>query len=158
MVCVQRGHKGVVLQLLNFSAANIIHLKMIKDMGINIIAVSDGRVQLLHTFSAARSTADAEEGLLFMQDMVELSKLQAQQPEPTAQAVTVFVKDHLGQEETIVMRAGPAQFGINLKDHQKVQSKIVIVKPFRGCGEIVSPHLIKGNIAIMEEIACLSTK
>lgn len=35
-----------------FSATNTNHLKMIKDMGINIVALSDGRVQLLHTFSS----------------------------------------------------------------------------------------------------------
>lgn len=35
-----------------FSAANINHLKIIKEMGINIIALRDGRVQLLHTPSS----------------------------------------------------------------------------------------------------------
>lgn len=34
-----------------FSASNFDHLKMIKDMGINIVALNDGRVQLLHTFA-----------------------------------------------------------------------------------------------------------
>lgn len=35
-----------------FSAADINHLKMLKEMGINIIALRDGRVQLLHTPAA----------------------------------------------------------------------------------------------------------
>lgn len=35
-----------------FSMTNINHLKLIKDMGINIIAMGDGRVQLLHSFSS----------------------------------------------------------------------------------------------------------
>lgn len=35
-----------------FSASNLDHLKIIKDMGINIVALNDGRVQLLHTFAA----------------------------------------------------------------------------------------------------------
>lgn len=35
-----------------FSASNLDHLKIIKDMGINIIALNDGTVQLMHTFAA----------------------------------------------------------------------------------------------------------
>ncbi|KAJ8937753.1 hypothetical protein NQ318_006616 [Aromia moschata] len=153
-MCPKRTHRRR-LTASEFSAANINHLKMIKDMGINIIAVSDGRVQLVHTFSAARSSADAEEGLLFMQEMVELSKLQAQQPEPAAQAVTVPMRDHLGEEQTLVMQAGPSQFGVNLKGDQKVRARTVIVQPFRGCGEIQNPHLVKGKIAIMERGVCM---
>jgi mannosidase alpha-like ER degradation enhancer 3 len=50
-MCPKRNTKRR-LTAAEFSAANINHLKMIKDMGINIIALSDGRVQLLHTFSS----------------------------------------------------------------------------------------------------------
>lgn len=36
----------------DFSVSNINHLKLIKDMGINIIAMGDGRIQLIHSFSS----------------------------------------------------------------------------------------------------------
>ncbi|KAJ8922355.1 hypothetical protein NQ315_004298 [Exocentrus adspersus] len=153
-VCPKKSRKRRLVAS-EFSAANLNHLKMIKDMGINIIALSDGRVQLLHTFSAARSAADAEEGLLFMQEMVELSKLQSQQPEPTAQAVSVPMKDHTGEEQIIVMQAGPSQFGKHLKGDQMVKAQTIIIQPFRGCGEIHIPNLIKGKIAIMERGDCM---
>jgi hypothetical protein len=34
-----------------------------QDMGISIITMPDGRVQLLHTFGSAASKDDAEEGM-----------------------------------------------------------------------------------------------
>ena len=35
----------------DFQSNNDAHLKLVKDMGITIIALTDGRVQLLHTFA-----------------------------------------------------------------------------------------------------------
>lgn len=35
-----------------FQVSNVNHLKIIKDMGINIIALNDGRIQLLHSFTS----------------------------------------------------------------------------------------------------------
>nr|CAI5841599.1 unnamed protein product [Callosobruchus analis] len=153
-MCPRRNQRRR-LTAAEFSAANINHLKLIKEMGINILAMSDGRVQLLHTFSSARSATDAEEGLLFMQEMVELAKLQSQQPEPVAQAVTVPLKDHLGDEQIMVLQAGPSQFGRNLKGDEKVTAKAVIVHPFKGCEDLRVPDLVKDRIAIMERGDCM---
>jgi mannosidase alpha-like ER degradation enhancer 3 len=47
-------------------------------MGIRLMTMADGRIQLLHTASEALSPQLAEEGLLFMQEMIELSKKQPQ--------------------------------------------------------------------------------
>nr|XP_023014026.1 ER degradation-enhancing alpha-mannosidase-like protein 3 isoform X1 [Leptinotarsa decemlineata]XP_023014028.1 ER degradation-enhancing alpha-mannosidase-like protein 3 isoform X2 [Leptinotarsa decemlineata] len=153
-MCPKRSQKRR-LSATEFSAANLNHLKVIKDMGINIIALNDGRVQLLHSFSSARTAADAEEGLIFMQEMVELSKLQAQQPEPISQAVTVPMKDQKGEEHTIVMQAGPSQFGKNLQDGQKISARTLLLKPFRGCNNIEASDSIEGRIAIMERGDCM---
>lgn len=54
-MCPKRSQKRR-LTALEFSPGNLNHLKIIKDMGINIVALNDGRVQLLHTFSAVSST------------------------------------------------------------------------------------------------------
>lgn len=115
-----------------FLATNVNHLKIIKDMGINLIALKDGRVQLMHTFSTARSAVDAEEGLLFMQEMVELSKLQSQQPEASPQAVSYTVKLTNGQIHK-VLQAGPSHFGVNLKGTHRVTAQAVIIFPICGC-------------------------
>lgn len=53
-MCPKRSNRQRLMAS-EFSAANINHLKMIKDMGINIIALGDGRVQLLHSFSSVSS-------------------------------------------------------------------------------------------------------
>lgn len=90
-----------------------------------------------------------------MQEMVELSKVQAQQPEPAAQSVSIPMKDHTGEEHVLIMQAGPSQFGKNLKGDQKVTAHTIIVSPFRGCGELHAPSLIKGKIAIMERGECM---
>lgn len=49
-VCPRRTTKRR-LTAQEFQVSNVNHLKIIKDMGINIIALNDGRIQLLHTFS-----------------------------------------------------------------------------------------------------------
>ncbi|CAH1286547.1 unnamed protein product [Diabrotica balteata] len=153
-MCPKRSQKRR-LTASDFSAANLNHLKIIKDMGINIIALNDGRVQLLHTFSAARSAADAEEGLLFMQEMVELSKLQSQQPEPSAQAISIPVLGSKEDEQLIVLHAGPSQFGKNLKGDQHLTAQVVLVRPSRGCEPPQEPSALKGKIAIVDRGECM---
>ncbi|KAI4470720.1 er degradation-enhancing alpha-mannosidase-like protein 2 [Holotrichia oblita] len=153
-VCPRRmGKRRLTAQ--EFSASNVNHLKIIKDMGISIIALNDGRVQLLHTFSAARSPADAEEGLLFMQEMVELSKIQQQQSDASPQAVSFSMKYNNGEIQTITVPAGPSHFGKNLKNDDKVVAKTIIIHPFRGCADLLQGNTIKGKIAIMERGDCM---
>lgn len=38
-----------------FQAGNPDHMRMVKDMGISILTLPDGRVQLLHTFANVSS-------------------------------------------------------------------------------------------------------
>ncbi|KAF5277097.1 hypothetical protein FQA39_LY06335 [Lamprigera yunnana] len=152
-VCPRRLTKRK-LTATEFSVSNLNHLRVVKDMGINIIVLNDGRVQLLHTFSSAKSTIDAEEGLLFMQEMVELSKLQAQQTETAPQAVSFQMADSTGIK-TIIVQAGPSHFGVHLKNGQKVTAQTVLVHPFRACSDVKVPQYIKGKIAIMERGDCM---
>lgn len=153
-MCPKRSQKRR-LTASEFSAVNLNHLKIIKDMGINIIALNDGRVQLLHSFSAARSAADAEEGLLFMQEMVELTKLQSEEPVPSAQAVTIAMKYANEEDQLLILHAGPSQFGRNLKGDQFVTAPAELVNPLRGCETPHEPIRIKGKIAVMERGDCM---
>ena len=59
-----------------FTASNPAHLEAINRMGIQVVLLSDGRIQLAHSTSAAASDEDAEEGMLFMEQMVAISKRQ----------------------------------------------------------------------------------
>lgn len=67
----------------------------------------------------AKSSDDAEEGLLFMQEMIELSKLQQEQPENPPRVVS-FTRWVDGHSSKIAIQAGPAQFGLDLKGDVQV--------------------------------------
>ena len=100
-----------------FQSTNEAHLKLIRNMGITIVTLPDGRVQLLHTHANARSSEDGEEGLMFMQEMIDMSKQQASQPESPPKLVTLKVGDSSKQ-----LQAGPAQFGTDLSGGKKVHT------------------------------------
>lgn len=67
----------------------------------------------------AKSSDDAEEGLLFMQEMIELSKLQQEQPENPPRVVS-FTRWVDGHSSKVTIQAGPAQFGLDLKGDVQV--------------------------------------
>ncbi|KAH1011282.1 hypothetical protein HUJ04_000690 [Dendroctonus ponderosae] len=158
-MCPRRKNKRR-LTASEFSAADINHLKMLKEMGINIIALGDGRVQLLHTPAVAKSPLDAEEGLMFMQEMAELSKVQAQQPEPIPQIVSFPLNDETtgGKTAIITAQVGPAQFGEVLKGNKILKSKALTLMPFNGCSDLDEAQgsvLALGLIAIIERGDCM---
>jgi mannosidase alpha-like ER degradation enhancer 3 len=69
----------------------------------------------------ARTPTDAEEGLLFMQEMFELAKTQSQQPDTPPHAVAFAVKGAGDSEEKqVVISAGPAHFGRQLRGNDQV--------------------------------------
>lgn len=58
-----------------------------------------------------------------MQEMIELSKLQQEQPENPPRVVSFLNPNELknGQPTTTTIQAGPAQFGLDLKGDVQVQ-------------------------------------
>ncbi|XP_036320679.1 ER degradation-enhancing alpha-mannosidase-like protein 3 isoform X1 [Rhagoletis pomonella] len=68
---------GKRLRALEFQASNPDHLRAIYDMGITMVSLGDGKVRLFHSFYNAKSPEDGEMGLLFMQEMLELTKIQS---------------------------------------------------------------------------------
>ncbi|KAF7265320.1 hypothetical protein GWI33_021304 [Rhynchophorus ferrugineus] len=153
-MCPRRSSKRR-LTVSEFSAANINHLKILKEMGISIIALQDGRVQLLHTPSMARSALDAEDGLLFMQEMAEFSKLQTQ-PETTPQMVSFPLKDDVtGKIEIATAQVGPAQFGETLKGAKILKGKAMKFNPYNACSDSVDSQLFEGKIAIIGRGDCM---
>ena len=105
-----------------FQSTNEAHLKLIRNMGITIVTLPDGRVQLLHTHANARSSEDGEEGLMFMQEMIDMSKQQASQPESPPKLVTFKVGGSSKQ-----LQAGPAQYGTDLSGGKKVSKNYVLL-------------------------------
>nr|XP_054769385.1 ER degradation-enhancing alpha-mannosidase-like protein 3 [Lytechinus pictus] len=71
------------LKAAEFVPGNPDHMQQLNKMGIRLLTMKDGRVQLMHTATNAVTTQAAEQGALFMQEMIELSK--SQQAEGTMQ-------------------------------------------------------------------------
>lgn len=149
-VCPKRMIKKR-LSAAQFQPSNHEHSKLLSDMGITILTLNDGSVQLLHTFSNAKSPQDAEEGLLFMQEMVELSKSQVHQQE-TRPVLLTFVKPNTQQKITLL--AGPAHFGADLRN-QKIAGKLIFAIPSLACKDLVNPGLYNGKIVIVQRGSCM---
>ncbi|XP_011879222.1 PREDICTED: ER degradation-enhancing alpha-mannosidase-like protein 3 [Vollenhovia emeryi] len=151
-VCPRRSIKRR-LSASQFQANNLEHLKMLSDMGITTLTLADGRVQLLHTFSNAKTPQDSEEGLLFMQEMVELTKMQIQ-PETKPQTVT-FIKPNTDPPEKVTLLAGPAQFGPELQNFDKITGKVIFTYPSAACTDLLNADKLAGKIVIMDRGNCM---
>ncbi|XP_065342933.1 ER degradation-enhancing alpha-mannosidase-like protein 3 isoform X2 [Cloeon dipterum] len=154
-MCPRRSHRRK-LHAVQFQVGNPEHMKAVRDMGIAIITLPDGRLQLLHTFANARSASDAEEGLQFMQEMVELSKAQAQAPDSTPLTVSyrVAASAHTPAHK-VVLTAGPAHFGRELKGNERVVASVALAEPLRVCAALEQPQKLKGRIAVIERGDCM---
>ncbi|XP_071445733.1 ER degradation-enhancing alpha-mannosidase-like protein 3 [Hetaerina americana] len=152
------------LRASEYQAGNEEHAKIIRDMGITVLSLPDGRVQLLHNLASAQSTSDGEEGILFMQEMVEISRMQSSQSETSPQAVVFhsqWAANHAKQSSKIssdgkvVLSAGPAHFGQELKGNQKVTARVGVAEPLRVCGDLENAGRLLGRIAIVERGDCM---
>ncbi|XP_041368922.1 ER degradation-enhancing alpha-mannosidase-like protein 3 [Gigantopelta aegis] len=138
----------------DFIAGNKEQLDILHRMGIRIQTMSDGRIQLLHTASEAGSPADAEDGMKFMQEMIELSKLQTQ--EGTAQHDPMYVKVLTPTfTGSAPYRAGPAQFGYDLKVSPPVEGQLAIGDPFKACSPLTNSNQLFGKIVMLERGDCM---
>nr|XP_045621161.1 ER degradation-enhancing alpha-mannosidase-like protein 3 [Procambarus clarkii] len=153
-VCPSRKTLRRKLRASEFQAGNSRHMGLLRDMGITIMALPDGRVQLLHTSSNAKSSDDAEEGLLFMQEMIELSKLQQEQPDNPPRVVS-FLHVVNGHSTSTIIQAGPAQFGLDLKGDVQVNGPVVKAAPLRACEQLTNEGEIQGKIVIIERGDCM---
>ncbi|XP_070163972.1 ER degradation-enhancing alpha-mannosidase-like protein 3 isoform X2 [Polyergus mexicanus] len=152
-VCPRRSIKRR-LSASQFQANNLEHLKILSDMGITTLTLADGRIQLLYTFSNAKTTKDSEEGLLFMREMVELSKMQMQQPETKPQTVT-FTRPKTDPLEKVTLLAGPAQFGPELQNFDKITGKVVFTYPSTACDDLHNVDKLAGKIVIVNRGNCM---
>ena len=96
----------------DFIPGNVEHERLLRRMGIQISNTASGHVQLIHLPNIAQSNQAAQEGLVFMQEMIELNAQAekiAQEENSNVRYVTVL----LDQGELAVL-GGPAQFGYDL--------------------------------------------
>lgn len=104
-------------------------------------------------FLKAKTPQDSEEGLLFMQEMVELTKMQIQ-PETKPQTVT-FIKPNTDPPEKVTLLAGPAQFGPELQNFDKITGKVIFTYPPAACTDLLNADRLAGKIVIMDRGSCM---
>ncbi|XP_013410310.1 ER degradation-enhancing alpha-mannosidase-like protein 3 isoform X4 [Lingula anatina] len=140
------------LRAADFIAGNADQLDLLKSMGIRLATMSDGRVQLLHTASEAASSEEAEEGMLFMQEMIELSKAQQTDIQQEPRVVQLMSPPYNGK---VVLSAGPAQFGKKLTNLPGLRAQVAVADPFKACTSPTNAAQLKGKIVIMERGDCM---
>lgn len=140
----------------DFSASNPAHLEAIKRMGISAVVLPDGRVQLVHSAAAAASPDDAEDGAVFMHDMINLSRQQLMRAEEQLRTVA-FTSPKTGVR--VQLAAGPAQFGPDLNTQgTSVSAAARKVQPYDACEWPLSDESVrtlKNKIGIVQRGDCM---
>lgn len=128
------------LKASEFVAGRKDHMDILNKMGIRLTTMQDGRVQLVHKTTFAQTIEDAETGILFMTEMLELSKQQDFQLKSNLyvedyrpMSVVLMSEPYNGEKE---FYAGPAQFGYDFKQNYGVFGKLVRAEPFNACSEL----------------------
>uniref|UniRef100_A0A3B4D446 alpha-1,2-Mannosidase n=1 Tax=Pygocentrus nattereri TaxID=42514 RepID=A0A3B4D446_PYGNA len=132
----------------DFMANNPEHLELLRRMGVNLIHLKDGRVQLVQHATQAVSAVAAEDGMRFMQEMMELSSQQQKEQLPP-RAVQIISHPFFGR---VVLTAGPAQFGMDLSKSNLGVSRS---KPYTGCSELSNAEFVAGRIALLQRGQCM---
>ncbi|CAH1787460.1 unnamed protein product [Owenia fusiformis] len=140
------------LRASDFLVGNKDQMAELQKMGIRLVTMQDGRVQLLHTASEALTPKDAEDGMMFMQEMIELSKTQPNEVQHEPRVVQLVSAPYFG---SVSWSAGPAQFGYDLKTSKHVVGKVTVVDPITGCGELNNWDEVMGKIAILNRGDCM---
>ncbi|XP_030061482.1 ER degradation-enhancing alpha-mannosidase-like protein 3 [Microcaecilia unicolor] len=141
------------LRARDFMASNPDHLDLLKKMGVSLIHLKDGRVQLVQHANQAASSMDAEDGLRFMQEMIELSSQQQKEQQLPPRAVQIVSHPFFGR---VVLTAGPAQFGMDLSKYLiGARGFVAAGEPDNGCSEMTNPDVIKGRIALIQRGECM---
>ncbi|XP_019737261.1 ER degradation-enhancing alpha-mannosidase-like protein 3 [Hippocampus comes] len=140
------------LRAQDFMANNPEHLELLRRMGVSLIHLKDGRVQLVQHATQAVSPIAAEDGVRFMQEMMELSSQQQKEQLPP-RAIQIVSHPFFGR---VVLTAGPAQFGTDLsKSSTGVRGFVTVAEPYSGCSEITNDEYVRGHIALLQRGQCM---
>ncbi|KAI6238777.1 Alpha-1,2-Mannosidase [Aphelenchoides fujianensis] len=135
-----------------FSSSNPEHVKKLKEMGIQLRIMPDGKMQLTHQAESAASPLLAVHGLEFIKEMVELSQRMEKQPPAAMERLVQLVSEPL--LGTVHFLASPAQFGPDLLD-EEVVGEAAVAEPYNGCSEIVNTRRMAGRIGIVRRGECM---
>ncbi|CAF4579726.1 unnamed protein product [Rotaria sp. Silwood1] len=145
------------LTAMEFSADNPQHISELKQMGIEIQYLIGGQIQLAHIASNAESIDDAENGLIFMQDMIELMKNTNTVENSLTYHIPLTVIPLIIPllENPISFTVITAQFGKQLHDTQGIFAQLYVVEPYSACSEILYSHYVYSRIGIVRRGDCM---
>jgi len=147
------------LKAASFVVGNKEHLSILKRMGISLSVMEDGRVQLVHHANEAASHQDAEHGLIFMSEMLELSKQQNSRlaygkDDEFRPVAVVAVRQGLGEHVNVY--AGPPQFGLVLSQNAMgIFGRLSLSEPVEACGEVHNALQVRGRVVIAKRGGCM---
>ncbi|CAF3706209.1 unnamed protein product [Rotaria socialis] len=148
------NHRLIAME---FSPDNSQHLSEITKMGIQIQLLNDGQVQLVHISSSAESIDDAENGIVFMQEMIELMEhtntMDNFQTYHSSLSVIPLMIPSLDRPMKFIVYT--AQFGKQLHKTQGIFAQLYVVQPFSGCSELLSSHYLSFRIGIVGRGDCM---
>ncbi|KAJ2954390.1 hypothetical protein O0L34_g2653 [Tuta absoluta] len=113
------------------------------DMGISVLTLPDGRVQLLYTTSTAKSAKDAAEGLTFMREMSKWNTLSDSENGVTPVGVKIHDK---------IYPAGPGHFGKQISGEQRFEGALALADPSHACEPLTNKF--DGQFAIAKRGQC----
>ncbi|KAJ8737528.1 hypothetical protein PYW08_000123 [Mythimna loreyi] len=115
------------------------------DMGISVLTLPDGRVQLLYTTSTAKSAKDAAEGLTFMREMSKWNSLSDMENGVVPAGVKVNDK---------LFPAGPGHFGKEISPSNQYTNTVAFVIPIDACTPIENKNDVAGKFGIAKRGQC----
>ncbi|KPI96086.1 ER degradation-enhancing alpha-mannosidase-like 3 [Papilio xuthus] len=120
-------------------------LLALADMGISVLTLPDGRVQLLYTVATAKSSKEASEGLTFMREMSKWNTLSDTENGVVAAGVAVGER---------VLAAGPAHFGRQLTGGERVHGVPALAHPPDACSPPDNAAALAGKMAVAHRGQC----
>jgi ER degradation enhancer, mannosidase alpha-like 3 len=175
--CGSTGNSGPINEIVDdatrlkateFVAGKIEHADLLKTMGIKIQVMNDGRLQLVHQANEAQTTRDAQNGLLFMNEMLLLSKesnFYVKNDDYKPLSLILFKQKYF--DRYVKFLAGPAQFGLDLRQNFGLFGLVEISDPIEACSGSTSSDLsekissiknkddIKNKIILARRGSCL---
>ena len=156
------------LKATEFVAGKTEHTDLLKTMGIKIQVMNDGRLQLVHQANEAQTTRDAQNGLLFMNEMLVLSKesnfyIKNDDYKP----ISLILLKQKYLDHNVNFLAGPAQFGLDLRQNFGLFGLVELSDPVEACSGSTSSDLsekissiknkeeIKNKIVLARRGSCL---
>lgn len=130
-------------QLRPFNDPRQIHA--LSDMGISVLTLPDGRVQLLYTTNTAKSPQDAAEGLTFMREMSKLNTLNDMENGVVPAGLKINDK---------IFPAGPGHFGKDITGDERYANVATFVSPLDACTPITNKITVEGKYGIAKRGQC----